>query len=101
MRKIGLCMVQDIDSRRTEFAVFCIENTAERLGISGREVVDELDKTDGVEEFLYPSYEALHTQGKDYVVDEVLAYIHRSNPMFGVDCRKSSNGISDDRRGWQ
>lgn len=76
-------MAQDIDSRRTEFAVFCIENTAESLKISGKDVVEELEKTDGVKNFLYPSYNALHTQGKDYIVDELLTYIHRYNPSFG------------------
>lgn len=88
-------MVQDIDSRRTEFAVFCIENTAERLGVSGRDVVEELSRTGGIESFLYASYEALHTQGKDYVVDEVLAYIHRYNPGFGESQEKEPKGVSE------
>lgn len=70
------------EQRATEFAVFCIENTAARLGCSGRDVFIELQRTNGVTDFLYPSYPALHTQGKDYIVDEVLEYIHRHNPHF-------------------
>ena len=70
------------DQRATEFAVFCVENTAKRLGINARDVFMELKKTDGIEQFLYPSYSTLHTQGKDYIVDEVLEYIHRHNPDF-------------------
>lgn len=78
-------MEQSLDSRQTEFAVFCIENTAERLKISGKDVVDELEKTNGVKNFLYPSYETLHTQGKEYIVDEVLEYIHQYDPSFGKE----------------
>lgn len=70
------------DQRATEFAVFCVENTAKRLGINARDVFMELKKTDGIEQFLYPSYSTLHTQGKDYIVDGVLEYIHRHNPDF-------------------
>ena len=55
--------------------------------MSGRDIVAELNKTDGIERFLYPSYEALHTQGKEYIVDELLTYIHRHNPNFGKEGR--------------
>ena len=66
----------------TEFVVFCIENTAARLGISGAIVFRELKRTNGIRDFLYPSYPALHTQGKDYIVDETIEYITRHNPDF-------------------
>jgi hypothetical protein len=68
--------------RETEFAVFGIENTAKRLGIDGNDIVEELNKTNGIEEFLFPSYPQLHTQSKDYIVDEILMYIRRHNPNF-------------------
>lgn len=71
------------NQRVTEFAVFCIENTAARLGCPGYDVFLELQRTGGIENFLYPSYPALHTQSKDYIVDEVLQYIYRHNPGFG------------------
>lgn len=71
-----------LDQRATEFAVYCIENTAVRLGCSGYDVFLELQRTGGIGGFLYPSYPALHTQGKDYIVDEVLEYIYRHNPGF-------------------
>ncbi|QIU93073.1 DUF3791 domain-containing protein [Bacteroides faecium] len=70
------------NQRATEFAVYCIENVAVRLGCSGHDVFLELQRTDGIRSFLYPSYPALHTQGKDYIVDEVLEYIYRHNPDF-------------------
>ncbi len=70
------------DQKATEFAVFCVENTAKRIGVNPRDVFLELKKTDGIERFLYPSYSTLHTQGKNYIVDEVLEYIRKYNPDF-------------------
>lgn len=70
------------NQRATEFAVFCIENTAARLNRTGYDVFCELQRTDGIEKFLFPSYPALHTQSKEYIVDEVLQYIRQHNPDF-------------------
>ena len=72
------------DQKSTEFAVFCIENTAKRLGINPRDLLLELKRTDGIVQFLYPSYPSLHTQGKEYIIDEVLEYIHKHNPDFAT-----------------
>ena len=72
-------MNQDLEDRKTEFAVFCIENTAERLKCNGNDVIAALDRTHGIENFLYPSYEALHTQGKKYIVNEVIDYLKSHN----------------------
>lgn len=66
----------------TEFVVFCIENTAAKLGVSAQQLFLELKRTDGIRTFLYPSYPALHTQSKEYIVDETIEYIRRHNPDF-------------------
>ena len=66
----------------TAFVVFCIENTAAKLGVSAQQLFLELKRTDGIRTFLYPSYPALHTQSKEYIVDETIAYIRRHNPDF-------------------
>ena len=66
-------------NKKIEFVVFCIENTAKRLGTSGTQVYQILSKTDGINAFLFPSYDVLHTQAKEYIVDEVLDYIRTYN----------------------
>lgn len=76
------------EQRATEFAVFCIENTAIRLQCNGFEVFQELQRTDGIRKFLFPSYPALHTQSKEYIVDEVLKYICKKNPTFTQTYKK-------------
>ena len=70
------------DDKATEFAVFCIENTATRLGISGDELYKEMKRLGAIEKFLYPSYAALHTQSKEYIVDETLEYLRQIAPDF-------------------
>ncbi len=56
-----------------EFAVFCIENIAERLGTDGREIYDALtERSDILHGYIVPGYEVLHTQGKEYIVDDII-----------------------------
>lgn len=57
-----------------EFAVFCIENIAIRLGKSGEEVYRALtDKNNILESYIIPEYEMLHTQSKEYIVDDIIS----------------------------
>ena len=66
--------------RVMEFAVFCIENTAIRLGVLGSVVYRVFNEKEGIDQFLFPSYETLHTQSKKYIVDEFLSYLKKGTP---------------------
>ena len=66
-------------AKATEFVIFCIETTAERLNVSGRDVYLALKSSDGIASFLFPSYGTLHTQGKEYIVDETIQYLRIHN----------------------
>ena len=67
-------MKQNIDkSRELEFAIFCIENIAAKLGVSAEKVYDALtEKSDILNDYIIPEYEILHTQGKEYIVDDII-----------------------------
>lgn len=67
-------MKQNIEkSRELEFAIFCIENIAAKLGISAEKVYDALtEKSDILNDYIIPEYEILHTQGKEYIVDDII-----------------------------
>lgn len=56
-----------------EFAVFCIENVAIRLGV-GAELVYKAftEKSDILNGYVVPEYGILHTQSKEYIVDDLL-----------------------------
>jgi hypothetical protein len=59
-----------------EFTVFCIENIAERLGLSGSDVYKLLtDDSDILNSYIIPSYDVLHTQGKEYIVNDIVEYM--------------------------
>ena len=56
-----------------EFAVFCIENVAEELGKTSSEVYRPLSGPDGIlRQYIVPCYDVLHTQGKKYIVDDII-----------------------------
>ena len=61
------------NAKELEFCVFCIENIATRLGINPKEVYTMIaDQSDILNDYIVPEYEMLHTQGKDYIVDDII-----------------------------
>lgn len=61
------------DSKQMEFAIFCIENTAASAGVDAEAMYDALAvKSNILQSYIVPNYEILHTQGKDYIVDDIL-----------------------------
>ena len=67
-------MKQNIEkSRELEFAIFCIENIAAKLGVSAEKVYEKKKKkSDILNDYIIPEYEILHTQGKEYIVDDII-----------------------------
>jgi len=56
-----------------EFSIFCIENVALRLGVSAEKVYRAFtDQSDILKEYILPEYEILHTQDKEYIVNDLL-----------------------------
>ena len=59
-----------------EFAIFCIENVALKLGVSAEKVYDAFTKkSDILNGYIVPCYDALHTQSKDYIVDDIISFM--------------------------
>ena len=60
-------------SRELEFAIFYIENVASRLNVDAKKVYATLsEQTNILKDYIIPEYEVLHTQSKDYIVDELI-----------------------------
>ena len=58
------------------FVVFCIENVAECLNLSGSEVYNLLTERSGIlDDYILPSYDSLHTQDKEYIVNDIIEYM--------------------------
>ncbi len=57
-----------------EFAVFCIENIAIRLGKNAEEIYQALtEKSNILHSYIIPEYEILHTQSKEYIIDDIVS----------------------------
>lgn len=57
-----------------EFVVFCIENIAKRLGKNAEDIYRSLtEKSDILNSYIIPEYEMLHTQSKEYIVDDIIS----------------------------
>ena len=49
------------------------DNVAIRLGVGAEKVFVALtEKSDILDSYILPCYDVLHTQGKDYIVDDIL-----------------------------
>ena len=78
---------QSIKSRRElEFAVFCIENVAAALGKTSGDVYRVLSGDTGIlHQYIVPSYDVLHTQGKDYIVNDIYEVMAERGVVVGSE----------------
>ena len=61
------------NSSELEFAVFCIENVAAKLGVDAERVYQAFtEQSDILNGYIVPEYEVLHTQSREYIVDDLL-----------------------------
>lgn len=59
--------------KELEFAVFCVENVAAKLGVNAEAVYRAFtDKSDILNGYIVPGYEILHTQSKEYIVNDII-----------------------------
>ena len=59
---------------RNKFLIFCIEMYKNACHLSGTEVAEMfVDK--GVDKYLYENYDVLHTQGANYLIQDIEEYI--------------------------
>ena len=63
-------------SNELEFAIFCIENVAAKLKMDPVEVFDLLNNSDLLNSYVIANYDVLHTQGKGYIVDDIIDVFH-------------------------
>lgn len=68
-----------MSEKQIEFSVFCIENVAQQLGKNGAEIFRILNSAGLLHSYIIPAYEALHTQSKQYIVDEIVSVMRERN----------------------
>lgn len=61
------------NSNELEFAVLCIENVVAKLDVDAERVYQAFtEKSDILNGYIVPEYEVLHTQSREYIVDDLL-----------------------------
>ena len=61
------------NSNELEFAIFCVENVAIELGVPAEKVYRALTiQSNLLRQYIIPEYEILHTQGKEYIVADII-----------------------------
>ena len=66
----------EMTQEQSFFAVFCIEAIAEELETTGDKVYKMLvDDSNILDSYIISCYDALHTQGRDYIVSDVIGFM--------------------------
>jgi len=69
-------VITEISNEQSFFAVFCIESVADELEMSGDIVYKMLTKeSDILDNYIIKCYDVLHTQGKEYIVDDIISFM--------------------------
>ena len=61
-------------SKESQFLIFCIEMYKQAKNLSGKEVITLFNRY-RVSEYIISCYEALHTTGTQYIVEDIDRYI--------------------------
>ncbi len=73
-----------VNSDELEFAIFCIENIAAKLGVNAEKVYTALtEKSSILNDYIIPEYEILHTQSKEYIVSDILEVMKERGVLKG------------------
>lgn len=68
-------------SRQGKFLIFCVEIYKNARNLTGKEV-SELFTRYGIWDYIYSCYEALHTTGPAYIIDDINEYIKEQQAMM-------------------
>lgn len=60
-----------------EFVIFCVENLAVYIHKPAPTIYNALKASGILEEYIIPCYDVLHTQGKEYIVEDILSVIKK------------------------
>lgn len=70
-------------SREGNFLIYCVEQYKTAKNLTGKQV-SELFSCYRVWDYIYSCFEALHTTGANYIVEDIDLYIEARLPSAGV-----------------
>ena len=73
-----------INEKEMDFVVYCVENLANYINEDSVKVFDLLDENELIEGYILKFYDILHTQGKDWIVEDLVEQLEKR----GIKIRK-------------
>ena len=64
-----------------DFITYCIGNLSRRLGLTAGEVYRRLKQSGILTEYIVPSYDVLHTFGKEYLMEDLTSYMREKGVL--------------------
>lgn len=64
-----------------DFITYCIGNLSRRLGLNARDVYHRLVDSGILMEYIVPSYDVLHTFGKEYLMEDLTDYMREKGVL--------------------
>lgn len=61
-----------INEKEMDFVVYCVENLANYINEDSVKTFDILDDNNLIEDYIVKFYDILHTQGKDWIIEELV-----------------------------
>ena len=76
-KKIETKMLEDriqlpLEEIKLAFAASCVEGAAWKLGVPYIEVYNRMRKVDFINKYILPHYDMLHTESREYLIDDVI-----------------------------
>ena len=65
------------DEIKMGFVASCIESAAERIGCQYNEMFDRMEAVGLIDRYIYPHYEALHSEDRDNLTDNIIETLNR------------------------
>ena len=68
-------------TKRGQFLIYCVETHKNAKNLTGRQVAEHFTRY-VVWDYVYSCYEALHTTGANYIVEDIDLYIEARKPAM-------------------
>lgn len=69
------------------FVASCIESAAERIGCLNDEMLDRMEAVGLIDKYIFPHYEALHTEDRNNLTDNIIETLNRWEQL-NADCHE-------------
>ena len=66
-----------MDYRSLRFTIFCVNNVADHLNKSAKEVYHLMQDADIINGYIVSCYDVLHTFSKEYIVDDLVSIMRK------------------------